>query len=48
MSKNTMNFGFEYAIITITPIYGEASVEGASEIFGKEKKFKSPIFEKKV
>ena len=29
------------------PIYGEASAEGASNIFGKEKSIKSPILKKK-
>ena len=48
MSKNNINIGFEYAIIIITPIYGEASAEGASKIFGKEKSIKSPILKKKV
>ena len=48
MSKNTINIGFEYAIIIITPNYGEASAEGARKIFGKEKSIKSPILKKKV
>ena len=47
MSINTINIGFEYAIIIITPIYGEASAEGASKNFGKEKKYKIADFEKK-
>ena len=47
MSINTINIGFEYAVIIITAIYGEASAEGSSKNVGKEKKYQISDFEKK-